>query len=257
MQRNCQFTLAGKQKRKVVIFVKNQNAGTEVALASSTPKAARSKRAARTVGAAALSLGIFGAFALPAYAMEPAGEEVVQASVQAQVLSAAETDAAPLPVVVEEVPVEEIVPEPPAPVIPAVVETTADEGEEAVAEEAAPAIPAGSGAPGIANAALAQLGQFMDCTDLAQNSLAAVGLVQAREAGGPDLGVQSFASFGAVYPYNPLSVAPGDLLVWPGAPHVAVAVGGGQAVHGGWGGTVVLAGHQNHGAYPEYIVRVG
>lgn len=231
----------------------NQNAGTEIALASQ-PAPGKAKRVAKVAGAATLALGLFGAVALPAYAAENSQEIAVQASAQNQALVVADFEEKALPIVTASVPTEEI----PKPVV-AVPEKPAAgadaEGQAAVSD--APMIPSGAGASGVVNAALAQLGQNMDCTDLVQNSLAAIGLTERRDQGGYDHGVGSFDGYGTIYPYNPLTVAAGDLLVWPGAPHIAVAVDSGSAVHGGWGDTVVFAGHQNHGANPDYIIRLG
>lgn len=227
----------------------NQNAGTEIALASQ-PTTGKAKRVAKVAGAATLALGLFGAVALPAYAAETTQDVAVQASAQNQALVVADFEEKALPIVTAAVPTEEI----PKPVV-VVPEATATE-EKAAAPEG-PMIPSGAGASGVVNAALAQLGQNMDCTDLVQNSLAAIGLTERRDQGGYDHGVGSFDGYGTIYPYNPLTVAAGDLLVWPGAPHIAVAVDSGSAVHGGWGDTVVFAGHQNHGANPDYIIRLG
>lgn len=87
----------------------------------------------------------------------------------------------------------------------------------------------------IYQAALAQVGTSgLDCTDMVQNALAAVGLVQSRFDGGPDLGVPSFYRFGTVISMD--EAQPGDILIQEGVPHVAIYAGNGQAVHGGWNG---------------------
>ena len=88
---------------------------------------------------------------------------------------------------------------------------------------------------GIASAALAQLGVGQDCTALASNALAAQGIYFH---GWP----AEYMSLGSVTS-NP---QPGDLIYYDdagaGVPHIAVYVGNGQAVHGGWkGGTTVEA----------------
>src|SRR5690606_9013303 len=108
-------------------------------------------------------------------------------------------------------------------------------------------IPAGAGAAGIVNAAYAQLGVGQDCTDLVQNALSALGIVAPRHQGGPDLGtgVDTWAQFGHIVTDG--AYAPGDLLSWPGE-HVAVYVGNGSAVHGGW---------TNAGSHPQSTVVAG
>lgn len=73
----------------------------------------------------------------------------------------------------------------------------------------------------IADAALAQLGVYQDCTMLVTNSLKAVGI--------------NF--HGAPYAYSTLgewtdNPVPGDICIYQG--HVALYIGNGQAVHGGW-----------------------
>lgn len=73
----------------------------------------------------------------------------------------------------------------------------------------------------IASAALAQLGVYQDCTMLVTNSLKAVGI---DFHGSP----AAYLSLGTVTD-NPV---PGDIIVYSG--HVAIYIGNGQAVHGGW-----------------------
>lgn len=85
----------------------------------------------------------------------------------------------------------------------------------------------GIGRPGasmyqkIADAALAQLGRYQDCTMLVTNSLKAVGI---NFHGGP----LKYLSLGPTT-NNPV---PGDIIVYHG--HVAIYIGNGKAVHGGW-----------------------
>lgn len=100
----------------------------------------------------------------------------------------------------------------------------------------------GSRGAAIAAGALAQLGAAQDCTDLVQNSLAAAGLVQRRDQGGPDMGtgIEQYDRFGSRVSINAL--APGDILIY-GYSHVAIYIGDGKAVHGGFNGanTVVFS----------------
>lgn len=100
-------------------------------------------------------------------------------------------------------------------------------------------------------AAYALIGQSMDCTALVSAALAAGGI---NFHGWPE----EYASLGE----HVSEPQPGDILVyrytggWNGGSHwdhVAIYVGNGQAIHGGWNGsTVALAGMMN----PDVIVRV-
>ncbi|MBT2596035.1 NlpC/P60 family protein [Arthrobacter sp. ISL-72] len=152
-------------------------------------------------------------------------------------------------------PVEE-----PKPVVE-VQEAAAPEAEAApvaaaatVSAPAAPAAPAaaasGNGAS-IAAAAYAQLGVAQDCTALATNALAAVGInYHGWPAGYLSLGRTVSAA----------EAQPGDLAYYEnggmGLAHIAVYVGNGQAVHGGWNGGTTALFSVNVGSGPVFI-RVG
>lgn len=84
-----------------------------------------------------------------------------------------------------------------------------------------PDLSASAGHDAIAQAALAQLGKYQDCTMLVTNSLAAVGI---NFHGAP----LKYLSLGPTT-NNPV---PGDICVYQG--HVAIYIGDGKAVHGGW-----------------------
>ena len=93
----------------------------------------------------------------------------------------------------------------------------------------------------IANAALAQVGASQDCTMLVTNSLKAVGI---SFHGWP----YQYASLGS-WTDNPV---PGDIIIYDG--HVAIYIGNGQAVHGGWlGVTTVVSSVQCTNALVGYI----
>ena len=122
---------------------------------------------------------------------------------------------------------------------------------------ATPAAPVASNVPStgtlgerIVAAAEAQVGTPQDCTDLVQNTLAAVGLTTRRDQGGYDLGtgIWQYDHFG---PRIALSdIQPGDILVYGNAgtgAHVAIYIGNGQAVHGGFNGNTVI--------YSQYITK--
>jgi cell wall-associated NlpC family hydrolase len=114
----------------------------------------------------------------------------------------------------------------------------------------APAAVSGMGAS-IAAAAYAQIGVSQDCTALATNALAAVGIhYHGWPAGYLSLGRTVSAA----------EAQPGDLAYYQnggmGMAHIAVYVGNGMAVHGGWeGGTTALY-SVNVGSGPVFI-RVG
>lgn len=97
----------------------------------------------------------------------------------------------------------------------------------------------------IASAALAQVGRSQDCTMLVTNSLAAVGIYYHGWPSG-------YLSLGTIIPYS--QAMPGDIVVYNG--HVAVYIGNGMCVHGGWNGwtTVVYSIYCNSGAFT--IVRI-
>ena len=113
-----------------------------------------------------------------------------------------------------------------------------------------PAAASGKGAS-IAAAAYAQLGVSQDCTALATNSLAAVGVnYHGWPAGYLSLGRTVSAA----------EAQPGDLAYYQnggmGLAHIAVYVGNGQAVHGGWNGGTTSLFSVNVGSGPVFI-RVG
>jgi cell wall-associated NlpC family hydrolase len=115
---------------------------------------------------------------------------------------------------------------------------------------AAPAAASGNGAA-IAAAAYAQLGVAQDCTALATNALAAVGVnYHGWPAGYLSLGRTVSAA----------EAQPGDLASYQnggmGMAHIAVYVGNGQAVHGGWNGGTTSLFSVNVGSGPVFI-RVG
>lgn len=251
----------------------NQNPSTAVAVSSGNAKPAKSpvKRIGQMAGAAALSLGLVCTFGLPAYAVSSENNGLRADGF---------TDAAPGQVLKTNLSDE---------AAPAIVDTVGEVDSEVLAQErqdkadkkaaeaakkaadaaataagvgssvagAAPSaptgqdVPAGVGAAGIVSAALAQLGQFQDCTALVERSLQAVGI----PAG--DLGTQihEYTALGGVEVFDG-AYAPGDVLVWSGR-HVAVYIGNGQAVHGGYGGNqTVVAGAFLDGT-PSGVVRFG
>ena len=119
-----------------------------------------------------------------------------------------------------------------------------------VAAQAPAGIGSGAGAT-IAAAAYAQIGVAQDCTDLATNALAAAGIhYHGWPAGYLSLGRTVSAA----------EARPGDLAYYQnggvGMAHIAVYVGNGMAVHGGWNGGTTALYSVNVGSGPVFI-RVG
>lgn len=123
-------------------------------------------------------------------------------------------------------------------------------GAAAVGAPAATGVASGMGAT-IAAAAYAQLGVAQDCTALATNALAAAGIhYHGWPAGYLSLGRTVSAA----------EAQPGDLAYYQnggvGMAHIAVYVGNGMAVHGGWNGGTTALYSANVGSGPVFI-RVG
>ncbi|WP_028266172.1 NlpC/P60 family protein [Arthrobacter sp. MA-N2] len=121
-----------------------------------------------------------------------------------------------------------------------------------VSTPASPATKLASGrGAAIAAAAYAQLGVAQDCTALASNSLAAVGI---NFHGWP----ADYLSLGRTV--SAAEAQPGDLVYYQnggmGMAHIAVYVGNGMAVHGGWNGGTTALYSVNVGSGPVFI-RVG
>ena len=119
-----------------------------------------------------------------------------------------------------------------------------------VAAQAPAGIGSGAGAT-IAAAAYAQIGVAQDCTALATNALAAAGIhYHGWPAGYLSLGRTVSAG----------EARPGDLAYYQnggvGMAHIAVYVGNGRAVHGGWNGGTTALYSVNVGSGPVFI-RVG
>ncbi|RKR13558.1 NlpC/P60 family protein [Arthrobacter oryzae] len=141
-------------------------------------------------------------------------------------------------------------PKPVVKVQEAATATTQAGATAAVAAPAAAGVASGMGAT-IAAAAYAQLGVAQDCTALATNALAAAGIhYHGWPAGYLSLGRTVSAA----------EARPGDLAYYQnggvGMAHIAVYVGNGMAVHGGWNGGTTALYSVNIGSGPVFI-RVG
>ncbi|WP_336991011.1 NlpC/P60 family protein [Leucobacter sp. VD1] len=236
-----------------------QNPSTELVASgdAAQPTAKKAKRIAQMAGAAALSFGLVGTFSLPAYATAPESQGLIDGyQAPAQSLQTVQVDETVVPIAAPEGAVS--------------AEAIEQERQQKESEEAAKRteevktqtsssfsgkdIPAGVGAQGIVAAALAQLGVMQDCTALVEKSLRAVGI----PAG--DLGTQvgEYTALGGTLVEGG-DYAPGDVLIWPGR-HVAVYIGNGQAVHGGYGGNQTVVDSYNNRGYlssTPSVVRFG
>lgn len=103
-------------------------------------------------------------------------------------------------------------------------------------------------AAGIVAAAWAQIGRAQDCTMLATNSLAAVGIRFHGWPGGY-LGLGHIVSAAAAIPGDLIYYANGGM----GLAHVAVYAGQGLAIHGGWNGNQTVSFSANVGSGPVFI----
>ena len=99
---------------------------------------------------------------------------------------------------------------------------------------------------GIAEAALAQVGTAQDCTMLVTNALAANGIYYHGWPSG-------YMSLGTVTD----DPQPGDLIYYAdggmGMAHIAVYIGNGQAVHGGYNGNETVVASAYLGSGPVFI----
>lgn len=102
----------------------------------------------------------------------------------------------------------------------------------------------------IADHALSQVGQWQDCTAVIERALRSVGV----PAG--DLGTQAYELTklgGKIVTGSSLQV--GDVVMWPGQ-HMAVYIGNGNAVHGGWlGYDTKISSATHYGMAPWTVVR--
>ncbi|WP_422391243.1 NlpC/P60 family protein [Arthrobacter sp. N1] len=135
-------------------------------------------------------------------------------------------------------------------VAPAPVAAPAPAPAPVTAPAPAPAVSSGVAAT-IAEAAKGQLGVMQDCTRLASNALAAAGInFHGWPAGYLSLG--RTVSAGEAIPGDLIYYADGGM----GMAHIAVYIGGGQAVHGGFNGNTTVIAPAELGSGGVYI-RVG
>ncbi|MDO4241352.1 MAG: hypothetical protein Q4C71_02325 [Microbacteriaceae bacterium] len=237
---------------------------TEIAVRPVAPaKSTKKNGAVRLFMAAAVSIGLMVPAAIPAYAVDSSGENAIAyaiatgrtGNVQNLVTSPSElktaigesVQALKTPVVVDTAGVTH------GATNGGVDNGGVGNGAELANAAARNAAPSGVGVALVA-AARAQIGVYQDCTDLVQNSLAAVGLFKRRDQGGYDLGPMDFARFGTRI--NPADAQPGDIMMRGG--HVAIYAGNGRGVHGGWtnGSTVEAGGNISNPAAYAIVVRL-
>ncbi|HET8868368.1 MAG TPA: NlpC/P60 family protein [Agrococcus sp.] len=125
--------------------------------------------------------------------------------------------------------------------------SSSNSGSGSSSASASSAAPAGASGSVIANAALAQVGVAQDCTSLVRRAIAAAGLTYT--------GMGNLSSLGPVIPMS--AASPGDIIYYAnggtGSAHIAIYIGGGRAVHGGWSGyNTVVAGVNIGGSAPVF-----
>lgn len=127
--------------------------------------------------------------------------------------------------------------------------SSSSSSSQAAAPAPAPAAAsAGASGSSIANAALSQVGVSQDCVALVRRAIAAAGL--------PYTGMGSLFNLGPTIPMS--AASPGDVIYYAnggvGIAHIAIYIGGGRAVHGGWSGyNTVVAGVDIGGSAPVFI----
>ena len=101
-------------------------------------------------------------------------------------------------------------------------------------------------AQAIVNAALAQVGEYQDCVRMVADSLATVGIYWYKWP-------HEYYQIG----YAVSDPLPGDLIYYQnggsGLAHIAIYIGDGMAVHGGWNGNETRVFSANVGSGPQYI----
>ncbi len=153
-------------------------------------------------------------------------------------------------------PVEE-----PEPVVEAVAEEVAPAEEAPASESPAEEAPAASApkeekktdvaASGIGAALVAsaysQIGVSQDCTAMVENALRSAGISVG------DLAPAQFFAYGT----QVSTPQPGDMIYYDdagaGVPHIAIYVGNGQAIHGGWTGYTTTLADAYIGSGPVFI----
>lgn len=176
--------------------------------------------------------------------------EAVQASGAVELdLERSGVTSTPAPVVEEPEPVVEAVAEEVAPVVEEAEKVVAP--VEKAAEAPKPEAKADVAASGIGAALVAsaygQIGVSQDCTAMVENALRSAGISVG------DLAPAQFMAYGT----QVSTPQPGDMIYYDdagaGVPHIAIYVGNGQAIHGGWTGYTTALADAYIGSGPVFI----
>jgi cell wall-associated NlpC family hydrolase len=151
--------------------------------------------------------------------------------------------------VVEE-PVVEAVAEEVAPVVEEAAEKAVapvEKAEEAPKPEAKADVAASGIGAALVASAYGQIGVSQDCTAMVENALRSAGVSVG------DLAPAQFMAYGT----QVSTPQPGDMIYYDdagaGVPHIAIYVGNGQAIHGGWTGYTTALADAYIGSGPVFI----
>lgn len=176
--------------------------------------------------------------------------EAVQASGAVELdLERSGVTSTPAPVVEEPEPVVEAVAEEVAPVVEEAEKVVApvEKAEEAPKPEAKADVAASGIGAALVASAYGQIGVSQDCTAMVENALRSAGISVG------DLAPAQFMAYGT----QVSTPQPGDMIYYDdagaGVPHIAIYVGNGQAIHGGWTGYTTALADAYIGSGPVFI----
>jgi cell wall-associated NlpC family hydrolase len=176
--------------------------------------------------------------------------EAVQASGAVELdLERSGVTSTPAPVVEEPEPVVEAVAEEVAPVVEEAEQVVApvEKAEEAPKPEAKADVAASGIGAALVASAYGQIGVSQDCTAMVENALRSAGISVG------DLAPAQFMAYGT----QVSTPQPGDMIYYDdagaGVPHIAIYVGNGQAIHGGWTGYTTALADAYIGSGPVFI----
>jgi peptidoglycan DL-endopeptidase CwlO len=177
--------------------------------------------------------------------------EAVQASAAVELdLERSGVTSTAAPVVEEPEPVVEAVAEEVAPVVEEAAEKAVapvKKAEEAPKPEAKADVAASGIGAALVASAYGQIGVSQDCTAMVENALRSAGISVG------DLAPAQFMAYGT----QVSTPQPGDMIYYDdagaGVPHIAIYVGNGQAIHGGWTGYTTALADAYIGSGPVFI----